>query len=419
MSMEARSGSTIPLLEEARILLGVTGSIAAYKAVELASSLTQAGAKVDVLLTSSAERFVSRLTFRSVTGRRAYTDTDLWGQDAHVLHVGLGRAADLLVVAPATAHTIAKLAHGEADNLICLAALSCQAPMVVAPAMDAGMYQHPAVQANVETLRKRSVHIAGPASGRMASGWVGEGRLLEPAELLGHVRMALGASGPLRDYRLVVSAGGTQEPIDPIRSITNRSSGKQGYALAQAAIDRGAQVALISGPTSLPTPVGAERVDVTTTDEMARAILDAVHSADGLLMAAAVADFRPKKIADSKFKKKEGVPEIELEQTTDILAEVGKVRVDTGRPAVLVGFAAETENLEENARDKLQSKGLDLIVANNISEPDAGFDVDTNQVTIIDAAGSLQELPLLSKAGVAERVLERVEDLLSAPHLNA
>ncbi|MGA9533534.1 MAG: bifunctional phosphopantothenoylcysteine decarboxylase/phosphopantothenate--cysteine ligase CoaBC [Anaerolineales bacterium] len=419
MTTEAHSGSIVPLLESARILLGVTGSIAAYKAVELASSLTQAGADVDVLLSSSAARFVSPMTFRSVTGRRAYTDNDLWGQDSHILHVELGRSADLLVVAPATAHTIAKLAHGEADNLISLAALSCQAPIVIAPAMDGGMYQHPAVQANIETLRERSVHIVGPARGRMASGLVGEGRLLEPAELMGHVRLALGATGPLQSCRLVVTAGGTQEAIDPVRSITNRSSGKQGYALAQAAIDRGAQVVLISGPTALPTPVGVERVDVTSAEEMANAVNTALQTADGLLMAAAVADFRPKHAVKSKVKKEDGVPNIDLERTTDILAEVGAQRSKTGRPAILVGFAAETEDVEENARSKLQEKGLDLVVANDISRPDAGFDVDSNKVTIFDADGGIQELPLLSKAEVAELVLERVEDLLSATGLNS
>lgn len=405
------------LLDGRRVLLAVTGSIAAYKAVELASLLTQSEAKVDVVLSQAAGRFISPLTFQSVTGRGSHRDQDLWGERGHVLHLNLARSADLMIVAPATANTLAKLANGTADNLVTLAALAVDCPLVVAPAMDAGMYEHPAVEENVERLRSRGVHLAGPAYGRMASGLSGWGRLLEPEELFGHVRLALGANGPLRERRIVVTAGGTQEPLDPVRSLTNRSSGRQGYALAQAALDRGAEVVLISGPTHLPTPIGAERIEVTTTEQMHKAVLDVLAEADALLMAAAVSDFRPAEPLASKIKKEGGPPELSLEPTVDILRDIGEKRKESGRPAALVGFAAESEDLETNARQKLHEKGLDLIVVNDITAADSGFGVDTNRVKIIDAEDSLQALPLLSKTEVAERVLERVEDILASTRL--
>ncbi len=264
----------VPILKDRRLLLGVCGSIAAYKAAELASKLTQAGAQVDVLLTEAATRFVTPLTFQSVTGRRAWTDADLWGPEAHVLHVGLGQAADLLVIAPATATTMARLAYGLADNLLALTALAVRCPLLLAPAMDAGMFEHPTTQANLQTLLQRGVHVAGPGEGRMASGLVGRGRMLEPVELMGHVRKVLGAAGSLRGRTIVVTAGGTQEPLDPVRVLANRSSGKQGYALAQSAIDHGAEVVLISGPSELSAPVGAQRIDVQTAAEMRSATLE-------------------------------------------------------------------------------------------------------------------------------------------------
>jgi phosphopantothenoylcysteine decarboxylase/phosphopantothenate--cysteine ligase len=404
--------SHIPLLDGHRVVLGVTGSIAAYKAVELASRLTQAGALVDVILTEAAQKFVSPLTFRSVTGRPAYTDADLWGQEAHILHVGLAEDTELLVIAPATANTLAKLASGQADSLLTISALTARCPLVLAPAMDTGMFEHPATQANLETLRQRGAYIAGPAEGRMASGLVGLGRMLEPTELLGHIRLALGRGGPLGGRKIVVTAGGTQEPIDPVRAIVNRSSGKQGFALAQAALDRGAAVQLVSGPTHLETPVGAERIEVTTAEEMRAAVLVAAAGADALLMAAAVADFRPSKAVPEKIKRGRGTPEVRLEPTVDILGEVMAQREKSGRPAVVVGFAAESQDLRTNARTKLQAKGLSLIVANDITDPNAGFAVDTNRVTLIDASGTLQELPLMSKAEVAEAVLQRVVRML-------
>ena len=262
------------LLQGKRILLGVTGSIAAYKAAELASKLAQAGSQVDVILTESAARFITPLTFQSVTGRRAFLDSDLWGSEGHVLHIGLAQGADLLVIAPASANTLARLAAGMADNLLSLVALAAQCPLLLAPAMDGGMLAHPATQANLDILRQRGATILGPAEGHLASGLTGPGRMVEPLELLGYIRLALGRSGPLAGRRVIVTAGGTQEPLDPVRTLTNRSSGKQGFALAQAALDLGAQVTLISAPVSLDTPPGARRLEVTTAQEMLSCILD-------------------------------------------------------------------------------------------------------------------------------------------------
>jgi len=398
------------------IILGITGSIACYKAADLASKLTQAGAKVDILLTQAALQFVTPLTFQSVTGRRAYTDADLWGNEAHVLHVGLGHGTDLLAIAPATANTIARLAHGIADNLLTVTALAARCPLLIAPAMDGEMYDHPATQANVEILRQRGAIIVGPAQGHLASGLVGVGRMVEPAEILGHIRLALARSGPAEGHpllgrKVVVTAGGTQEPIDPVRSITNRSSGKQGFALAQAALDLGAEVTLIAGVTTLPTPIGALRIEVQTAKDILEAVLAETTQADILLMAAAVADFRPASPSGQKIKKESGVPELRLEATPDILRTVAKARSETGYPRLTVGFAAESQSLVENARLKLASKKLDLLVANDISTPEAGFGVDTNEVTLVYSDGRTETLPLMSKTEVAEAVLQRVVGL--------
>ena len=395
-------------LADKQILLGVTGSIAAYKAVDLASKLAQAGATVETVLTADATRFVTPLTFQSVTGQPAYTDADLWGAQAHVLHVGLAQRADLLVIAPITAQTMAKMAHGLADNLVTLAALAAHCPILLAPAMDAGMFAHPATQANLRLLQERGAIIVGPEEGHLASGLVARGRMTEPADLLGHVRFTLSRSGPLEGRRLVVTAGGTQEPLDPVRFITNRSSGKQGIALAQAALDAGADVTLIAAPITVPIPIGARHLPVRTAADMASAVLDACPDADVLLMAAAVADFRPDQAAEHKIKKQRALPTLVLQPTEDILASVARQRLETGRPRVVVGFAAETQDLRSNARAKLQAKTLDLIVANDVSALDAGFQVDTNRVTLITPRGEPEELPLLSKAEVAARVIEKV-----------
>jgi phosphopantothenoylcysteine decarboxylase / phosphopantothenate---cysteine ligase len=328
----------ITLLHNKRIILGVSGSIACYKAVDFASKLTQAGAIVDTILTPSAQRFVTPLAFSSVTGRPARVD--MWDESSHVQHVNLGEQAELLIIAPATANSLAKLAQGIADNLLTLTAISVRCPILVAPAMDGGMYAHPATQANVATLKERGVLFAGPAVGRMASGLSGEGRMVEPAYLLAQTRMVLGRQGILRGRHIVITAGPTREAIDPVRFITNRSSGKQGLALAQAALDAGARVTLIVGPVAEPLPIGVEVVRVTTSQEMHDAVVEAVKYADGLLMAAAVADFRPANFADQKIKKtqaEEWGMAVGLERTLDILEEVKKRRESSGFPRLVLG----------------------------------------------------------------------------------
>jgi len=395
-----------------RIVLGITGSIAAYKSVELASRLAQEGSFVDVILTQAAEKFVSPLTFQSVTGRPASTEADLWGSEGHVLHIGLAHRADLIVLAPITANTIAKLAHGIADNLLTVTALAASCPLIIAPAMDAGMYSHPATQSNIDILRKRQVAVIGPVEGHLASGLSGVGRMVDPTELLGQIRHALSQRGPLHGRKFIITAGKTFEPIDPVRGFTNRSSGKQGFALAQAALDRGAEVVLITGPTYLDTPCGARRIDIHTAGEMRDEVLNSLPGSTALIMAAAVADFRPKMVADQKIKKVDGVPQIQFEATPDILREVLIEKKKTGSPQITVGFAAESQDLLSSARRKIEEKQLDLIIANDISATDAGFAVDTNRVTILDAGGGEQPLPLLSKMEVAQSVLERVIGLL-------
>ncbi len=403
----------IPLLQDKHILLGVTGSIAAYKAVDLASKLTQAGALVDVILTESAARFVTPLAFGSVTGRAVYTD--MWALDAHVRHVGLGEAADLLLIGPATAHTLSKLAYGQADNLLTLTALAARCPVIVAPAMDGGMWQHPATRANVATLSERGVIFAGPVEGRMASGLSGMGRMLEPLELLGEARRVLAGGGPLAGRHVVVTTGPTREALDPVRFISNRSSGKQGMAMAQAALDAGARVTLIAGPTCEPPPYGALVVPVQTTQEMGEATLACTADADALLMVAAVADFRPQTVADRKIKKTENAQwglAIGLEKTLDILTAVKERRDRTGFPRIVLGFAAETHNAFEYGRDKLLRKGLDFIAVNDVMAEGAGFAVETNRVILLGRGGVVEEMPLQSKAAVAERLIEHVAGAL-------
>ncbi len=395
-----------------RILLGVTGSIAAYKAADLASKLTQTGAQVDVILTGGAEKFITSLTFQSVTGRRTYSDADLWGSEAHVLHVGLAHAADLLIVAPCTADTLAKLAHGFSDNLLTVTALAAECPILIAPAMDGGMFEAAATQANIATLIQRGVTITGPDDGHLASGLTGKGRMSEPAEILGHIHVILARNGRLAGRKVVVTAGGTQEPLDPVRMLTNRSSGKQGYALAQAALDLGADVALISAPTNLTPPVGARVVSVSTADQMLNAVLNESPGADALVMAAAAADFRPKEVAADKLKKQDGIPQVELEAVPDILKAVSSLGSSKMRPRVVVGFAAESRDLLENAGEKLKAKDLDFIAANDITADGAGFGTETNRVTLLFPDGSQEALPLMSKTEVAQIIIERVAGLL-------
>ena len=395
---------TAPLADK-HFVLGVTGSIACYKAVDLASKLVQAGALVDVVMSYGATRFVAPLAFRSITHREVVTDTYDASSEFANNHVALARRTDIIVIAPATVHCIAKLALGLADDPLTTTVIATQAPLLVAPAMDAAMYDHPATQENLDKLRRRGVAIAGPAPGRLASGLMGMGRLLEPAELLGHITAMLGRDGDLAGRTVVISAGGTQEPIDPVRVITNNSSGKMGYALAEAARDRGAQAVLITAPTALPDPPLVEVVRVQTAAQMAEEVLGAVGRADALIMAAAVADYRPATAAEQKIKKTDAALTIELAKTIDIL--------ETAQgDFVKVGFAAESENLAANAADKVRRKSLDLIVANDITDAASGFGADTNRVILIDRELQTEELPLLTKYEVSHRILDKVKALL-------
>jgi len=387
------------------IVLGVTGSIAAYKAADIASKLTQECALVDVVMTEAATRFVTPLTMRSVTRRPVFVDMFDPASELAEEHVELARRADAVLVAPATATTIARLAHGLADDVVSLTVLATRAPVLVAPAMDSQMYENAATQANLATLRERGMIIVGPAEGRLASGRLGLGRLVDTDVLLGALRYVLGQRGDLAGRKVVVSAGGTREPLDPVRFIGNYSSGKMGYALAEAARDRGAEVVLISAATALATPYGVTVVPVGRAAEMRDAVAAHCQDADILIMAAAVADYEPASPAEHKIKRKGEAMVIELRETPDILASV---RGDFVR----VGFAAESRDLEENARDKLQRKSLDLIVANDVTAPGSGFGSDTNRVVILDASGAVERLPLLSKRQVADRILDRVVPLL-------
>ena len=400
------------MLEDKSIVLGVTGSIACYKAVDLASKLKQAGAQVDVIMTSGAQEFLAPITFRSIIHRHVVTNIFDPQSEISIDHVALAERADILVVAPATANVIAKMAWGLADDALTTAILATQAPIVVAPAMDGHMYDNPATQENLEKLKSRGVTIAGPATGRLASGLMGTGRLLETQELMGYIRLTLGRKGALAGRTVVVSAGGTQEPIDPVRVVTNRSSGKMGYALAEAARDRGAEVVLVTAPTSLTQPVGVRLAHVETALEMRDAICDASKNAHVLVMAAAVADYRPESPSHQKIKKGAPTWSIELAKNPDILAEA------QGKNLIKVGFAAESENLLANARKKLDAKGTHLFVANDITAEGSGFNVDTNKVTILDKDGGTEELPLMSKAEVAHRVLDRVVKLLVQQAVN-
>jgi phosphopantothenoylcysteine decarboxylase/phosphopantothenate--cysteine ligase len=410
----------ITLLEGKHIVLGVTGSIAAYKAVDFASKLTQAGALVDVVMTEAAQHFVTPLAFQTVTGRPVYTD--LWQADSsgglptHIAHVGLAEGADLFIIAPATANTIAHLAHGIADTLLTLTALAVICPVLIAPAMDGGMYNHPATQENLQTLANRGLVIIEPEEGRFASGLVGKGRLPETPVLLGRTRQTLGRSvGKMTGRKVIVTAGGTREALDLVRYISNHSSGKQGYAVAQAAVDAGADVVLISTISTLPVPIGVQMVPVASAHEMLVAVKRHVVGADALIMAAAVADFRPATAAVQKIKKSHDSDEgltLTLVKNPDILLEVKSIRAKNGWPRVTVGFAAESEDLLENALSKLERKGLDLIVANDISASDAGFQADTNRVVILDASGGQQHIDLISKTRISEVILARIAELL-------
>lgn len=406
---------TISLLSQKRIILGATGSIAVYKALDLASKLNQAGALVDVIMTQAAHEFVTPLSFQSLTGRPVYTD--MWQNSSgsalptHIAHVGLGEGADLLAVIPATANTIAKLAYGFAEDMLSVTALAARCPLLLAPAMDGAMYEHPATQANLKTLVERGAYLIEPEEGRFASGLVGKGRLPETPTLIGHIRRALGKNGSLAGRKVIVTAGGTREALDPVRYISNHSSGKQGYALAQAALDAGAEVSLISS-VDLPTPIGATLIKTDSARSILEHVLALIPSHDALIMAAAIADFRPASVSEQKIKKKDDGAGLSLELTRnpDILQEVSKQRPQNLK--LVVGFAAESESLLENAQSKVQRKGLDFIVANDISAKDAGFAVDTNRVILLDKHGAQESLPLMSKAEVAEHIIRKLASLL-------
>lgn len=397
------------MLAKKAIVLGVTGSIAAYKAADLASKLVQAGAEVDVVMTAAAIEFVSPLTFQSLTHRPVFTDMFEPRTAFAIEHVGLAQKAEAVLIAPATANTIARIVNGMADNLLTSLVLATRAPLIVAPAMDAFMYDNPLTRRNVARLREMGATVIEPGFGHLASGLVGQGRLADNELILGTLRQVLGRRGDLAGRGIVVTAGGTQEPIDPVRHISNRSSGKMGYAVAEAARDRGARVVLISGPVSLPAPVGIEMRRVQTALDMQKALLDAVRAPDmaALVMSAAVADYRVKVQAEHKIKRaKQEEMSIELVRNPDIVAGVSG-------DFVKVGFAAESDDLIENAAAKLKSKGLDLIVANDITAADSGFDVDTNRVVFIDRRGAPEHLPLMLKSEVAHRLLDRVVRLLA------
>jgi phosphopantothenoylcysteine decarboxylase/phosphopantothenate--cysteine ligase len=396
-------------LEGRHVVLGITGSIAAYKALDLASKLVQANAHVVAMLTEGATRFVTPLAFAAITHRPAITDLYDPQSEMGIDHVAVAQQADLVIVAPATANTLAKMAHGLADDPVTTTLLATQAPVMVAPAMDAHMFDHPATQANISILKERGVYVAGPVVGRMASGLVGTGRMVEPAELIGHARLLLGRAGDLAGRRIVVTAGGTEEAIDPVRVITNHSSGRMGYAIAEAARDRGATVTLIVARSPLLDPVGVEVVRATSAAEMGSAVRGATETADALVMAAAVSDWTPVETARNKLKKGDAdTMTLELRKTGDILASIDQPGL------VKVGFAAETENVEENARKKLASKGLDLVVANDVTSPDSGFGADDNRVTLIGKEGEAEELPKTAKYEVGHRILDRVTAILAA-----
>jgi len=387
------------------IILGVTGGIAAYKAAELASKMTQDGARVEVVMTEAATRFVSPLTFKTLTHIKVITDIFDAPIEYDETHISLSEAADAVVIAPATANTIAKIAAGMADNMLTSVVLATRAPVIIAPAMNVNMWENPVTQENINKLKSRGFIIVEPGYGRLASGKMGRGRLADVEVIIGTVKQVLGRKGDLAGRRIVVTAGGTQEPVDPVRHIGNRSSGKMGFAMAEAARDRGAEVTLISAPTSLPDPAGINVVHVQTAAQMKEAVAKAVSKADTLVMAAAVADYQPKSYVKSKIKKEADTLTLELVRTPDILTEVqgGFVRV---------GFAAESEDMVANARKKLQQKKLDLIVANDITSAESGFGIDTNKVTLIDKKGNAENLPLLTKREVADKILDKVVELL-------
>ena len=390
-------------LRDKRVLLGVGGGIAAYKCAEVIRRLIAVGAEVQVAMTRAATRFITPLTLQTLSRRRVASDLLSESEDAEIGHIRLAEEADVVLLAPATADLIARLAAGMADDMVTATVLATRAPIVVAPSMNTLMLEHPATRANISVLRGFGYRIVAPACGELACGYEGAGRLPDPDDLVQEVAAALSPKD-FRDRRVVVSAGPTCEPIDPVRHVTNRSSGRMGYAIAAAAWRRGAAVTLVSGPTSLAAPRGVEVVHVRTAAEMAAAMTAQSTDADVVIMVAAVADYRPKQAAAHKIKKVEDRLQLELERTDDVLAMLSRSK---GRK-VLVGFAAETDDVRENALSKLQRKNLDLIVANDVSAPGAGFDVETNAAILLDAAGGEKHSGLVGKDELAETILDEV-----------
>ncbi len=398
-----------PTLIGKQIVLGVTGSIAAYKAVSLLRILLREGATVHVVMTQSATKFVAPLTFEVLSGHAV--STDLFEAHQEMKHLSLPEQADAIVIAPATANCLAKSALGLGDDLLSTMLLTAQCPLIVAPAMDGGMWTHPSVREHVGTLRARGTIVVDPEEGALASGRIDQGRLAEEGTILKAIQKVLAPRYDWQGHRLLISAGPTQEPIDPVRFISNRSSGKMGYAIAEAAQARGAQVVLVTGPTTLSTPRGVEVVSVTTADEMTQALSIRLAWSTVVIMAAAVADFRPKRFITKKIRKQEQTGQaLDLEQTVDILTSLSAQRTTQ----LMVGFAAETHNLTEHAKDKLKTKGLDLIVANDVTMEGAGFGSDQNAATLIDRHGSITELPLMPKRALADEILNRAQELLGA-----
>jgi phosphopantothenoylcysteine decarboxylase/phosphopantothenate--cysteine ligase len=398
------------------IALGVTGGIGAYKAVEIARGLQKQGHDVVAVMTKSARKFVGPLTFEAITRREVITDQWKAGANADIEHISIASSIDLLLVAPATANTVGKFANGLADDFLSSLFLATRAPVLLAPAMNTNMFDHPAVSKNLETLMARGVHIVDPGSGYLACGWIGKGRLAEPEAVVAAAEQVLRGrtSASLAGRTVVITAGPTYEDIDPVRFVGNRSSGRMGYAVAAEALRRGAAVTLVTGPTHLTPPHGAEVVKVRSAAEMHAAVMERAAGRDVVIMSAAVADYTPAETAPQKVKKSDGPVTITLNRTKDILGDLGKLPSRRQqRLPVLVGFAAETSDIVSYAREKLQQKGVDLVVANDVSRTDAGFDVDTNAVTLVTAGGA-EELPLQSKSAAAAKILDRVEQFLSA-----
>ena len=393
------------MLTDKNIVLGITGGIAAYKAADLASKLTQAGAEVNVVMTESATEFISPLTFRALTHRPVVTSMFELSSEFSVEHVALAEAADVIVIAPATANIIAKMTAGIADDMLTCTVLATEAPVIVAPAMNVNMWQNPITQENIAKLKARGITIVDPEYGRLASGRMGMGRLAEVSDIIGTIKQVLGRNGDLAQRRIVVTAGGTREAIDPVRYIGNRSSGKMGYALAEAARDRGATVVLVAAATSMPAPAGIEIINVESVVEMKEAVSEASKRADVLIMAAAPADYVAKDIAGQKIKKGAASLSVELARAPDIISEVKG-------DFLKVGFSAETENLLDNAREKLEKKQLDMMAANDVTAADSGFGTDTNKVTLLFRDGRTEDLPLMSKREVADIILDRVVAIL-------